>query len=100
MTKKSCFLHTAGYVLMAVSIPLLLVLNGLQAKRYKVLEREMEAVKEKTVELIEENKKLNTDISVLASSERIEDKAVNEYGLHKAKTEETYRINVKNGEVE
>ena len=100
MTKCSYFLHTAGYILMAVSIPLLLVLNGLQAKRYKTLEREREAVKEKTVQLIEENKKLNTDISVLASSERIEDKAVNEYGLHKAKTEETYRINVKNGEVE
>ncbi|MCR5217185.1 cell division protein FtsL [Treponema sp.] len=100
MKKEHVFLKCTAYVIMALSIPLLLLINGIQAKKYKALEKEMEAVKEKTVLLIEENKKLNTDISVLASSERIEDKAVNEYGLHKAKTEETYRINVKNGEVE
>lgn len=100
MKKEHPFLTSLLYVLMALAVPLLLILNGIQAKRYRNLEKEMQAVKEKTLSLIEENKKLNTDISVLASSERIEEKANNELNLHKAKTEEIYRINVKNGEVE
>ena len=45
--------------------------------------------------VIEQNKRLVSEISTLTSSERIEDIAVNELGMRKAESEEIMRVEVK-----
>jgi cell division protein FtsL len=45
--------------------------------------------------LIESNKALVTDISVLSSSERIEKIAVEELGMRKATSDEIVRVSIK-----
>ena len=46
----------------------------------------------KQEKLIEENKKLVSDIAVLSSADRIEKIAVEELGMHKAETEDIVRV--------
>ncbi|MCR5723982.1 MAG: cell division protein FtsL [Treponema sp.] len=79
----------------AVLIPLLLVVDAVQATRYKRLEKEVAALEDKQVELVEENRKLISDISVLSSSDRIEQLAEQELGMHKAKSNEIVRVEIK-----
>lgn len=86
---RNCLLY-----LLACSIPALLALEGFQVKRYADLENEVESLDETQVELIEKNKQLITDISLLSSSERIESIAVNELMMHKASVDEIVRIEV------
>ena len=45
----------------AIAIPALLVVNSLQALRYKKLEREVASLEKKQIELVEENKRLITN---------------------------------------
>ncbi len=82
-------------IIMAVSIPTLLVVNGIQAKKYAALEKEVEELEKKQEELVVQNKKLITDISLLSSSDRIENIAENELGMRKAETEEIVRVEMK-----
>ena len=79
----------------AMAIPVLLVINSLQALKYKKLEREVSALEKKQVELVEENKRLVTNISLLSSSDRIEKIASEELGMHKAESEEIVRVEMK-----
>ena len=65
----------------ASAIPVLLVINSLQALKYKKLEREVSALERKQVELVEENKRLITNISLLSNSDRIEKIASEELGM-------------------
>ena len=53
-------------------IPVLLVFQAFQSYRYKKLSAEIKTLEKKQVELVEQNRKLISDISVLSSSERIE----------------------------
>lgn len=78
--------------LFTLSIPLLLCLYGLQAKKYTDLTKEVESLERKQEELIEENKKLISDISLLSSPERIEKIATEELGMHKAENEDIIRV--------
>lgn len=78
--------------LLAVSIPLLLIVYGFQSKRYSELSREVNRLEKMQEELIEQNKKLVGDISLLSSSDVIEKKAVEELGMHKAETEDIVRV--------
>lgn len=78
-----------------VMIPLLLALDAFQAKRYAKLQKELDALEAKQQELVEDNKKLISDISVLSSSDRIESLAENELGMHKAKSEDIVRVEIK-----
>lgn len=95
-TKKIRFvLWTVCVVLMAVCIPGLLAMNAIQSKKYASLEREVEELEQKQEDLVEQNKKLITDISVLSSSERIKNIAENELGMRKAETEEIVRVEMK-----
>ena len=71
--------------ILALSIPVMLYLYAMQAKRYTDLER-------KQAELIEQNKKLVSDISVLSSADRIEKIAVDDLGMHKAQAEDIVRV--------
>lgn len=79
-------------VLIAVSIPLVLILYALQTKKYTDLSKEISALEAKQEKLIEENKKLVSDISLLSSNTRIEKIAVEELGMHKAESDDIVRV--------
>lgn len=83
---------TVFYIVIAVMIPGLLILNAIQAERYMKIQREVEELEKKQIKLVEENKKLITDISLLSSAQRIGNIAENELDMHKAETEEIVRV--------
>ncbi len=78
--------------LFALSIPVMLVLYAIQSKKYTDLTKEITELEVKQEKLIEENKKLVSDISQLSSAERIERIAVEELGMHKAEAEDIVRV--------
>ncbi len=78
--------------LFALSIPVMLGLYAMQTKKYTDLSKEINELEIKQEKLIEENKKLVSDISQLSSAERIERIAVEELGMHKAETEDIVRV--------
>jgi cell division protein FtsL len=81
--------------IIAAAIPALLILDGVQARRYENLSDEVSRLERKQEELVEENKKMVTDISLLSSSDRVEKIAENELGMHKADTDDIVRIEMK-----
>lgn len=76
----------------AVSIPGLLILNAFQSRKYKELEDTVQELEEKQTKLVEQNKKLITDISLLSSSSRIESLAGGELNMKEAESEEIVRV--------
>ena len=78
--------------LVAVSIPGLLILNAFQSRKYKELEDTVQELEEKQMRLVEQNKKLITDISLLSSSSRIESLAGGELNMKEAESEEIVRV--------
>ena len=78
--------------LVVLSIPAMLCLYAVQAKKYTTLTQEVRDLEKKQEKLIEENKKLVSDIAVLSSADRIEKIAVEELGMHKAETEDIVRV--------
>jgi cell division protein FtsL len=70
----------------------MLILYGLQAKKYKDLTKEVVELERKQEKLIEENKRIVSEISVLTNAERIEKIAVEELGMHKAEAEDIVRV--------
>lgn len=78
--------------LVAVSIPGLLILNAFQSRKYKELEDTVQELEEKQTKLVEQNKKLITDISLLSSSSRIESLAGGELNMKEAESEEIVRV--------
>ncbi|MDE7228075.1 MAG: cell division protein FtsL [Treponemataceae bacterium] len=81
--------------LAAAAIPALLIVDVVQAQRYAKLKSEVRALELKQVELVEKNKKLISDISVLSSSDRIERIAEYELGMRKANTDDIVRVEIK-----
>ena len=79
-------------IMLALMIPLLLAAYGIQTKRYADLYKEVTALEKKQEELIEQNKRLVGDISLLSGSDRIEKIASEELGMHKAEKEDIVRI--------
>ena len=77
---------------LALAIPVMLYLYAVQAKRYTDLERELRSLEKKQTELIEQNKKLVSDISVLSSADRIEKIATRDLGMNKAQAEDIVRV--------
>ncbi|MCR5613170.1 cell division protein FtsL [Treponema sp.] len=96
MKKAAKILKTVFYIIVAALIPGLLILNAIQAERYMKIEREVHELEKRQVQLVEENKKLITDISLLSSAQRIGNIAENELGMHKAESEEIIRVEMKN----
>lgn len=92
--KRNILIAVTG-VLLAVSIPVLLFFAGIQSSRYKNLLDEVEKFERDQVKIIDENKKLITDISLLTSSERIEKIAREDLGMRQAATEEIVRVEMK-----
>ena len=78
-----------------VGIPLLFALYEVKAHDFKVEEENVIALERKQSELVEDNKQLIEEISVLSASERIERLAENELGMHKASTDEIVRVEIK-----
>jgi cell division protein FtsL len=81
--------------LMAAAVPVLLIIDGIQTRRYENLSDEVSGLEKKQEELVEENKKLVTDISLLSSADRIEKIAENDLGMHKAETGDIVRVEIK-----
>ena len=79
----------------AVLIPGLLTVQVFQAYRYKKLRNEIKRLETRQVELVEQNRKLISDISVLSSSDRIEKIAEDDLGMHKANTGDIVRVEIK-----
>ena len=72
--------------------PLLLLVLGIQSKKYSELSKEVAELEKKQEMLVEENKKLISDISLLSSTDRIEKIATEELGMHKAETSDIVRV--------
>lgn len=81
--------------LISAAVPALLILDGVQARRYENLSDEVSGLEKKQEELVEDNKKLVTDISLLSSTDRIEKIAENDLGMHKAETDDIVRVEMK-----
>lgn len=92
--KLKAFFKNFFLCLLALSIPGLLILTGLQSSKYRTLKKEVEALEKKQETLIEENKKLITDISLLSSSDRIEKIAEEDLMMRQAESEEIVRVGV------
>ncbi len=90
--KGKDFVKILFICLFAVTIPFLWGLYAVQAKKYTDLSKEINDLEYKQEQLIEENKKLISDISVLTSAERIEKIATDELGMHKAESEDIIRV--------
>ncbi|MCR5495886.1 MAG: septum formation initiator family protein [Treponema sp.] len=78
--------------ILALLIPLVLIAYGIQTKRFSDLSKEIAELEKKQERLIEQNKKLVSDISLLSSTDRIERIATEELGMHKAETEDIVRV--------
>ena len=93
--KKNGFAKRVGIYLLALSIPFFLVIAMVQSKQYMDIEKEVAKLEQVQKDLIESNKALVTDISVLSSSERIEKIAVEQLGMRKATSDEIVRVSIK-----
>ncbi|MCR5125214.1 MAG: cell division protein FtsL [Treponema sp.] len=92
--KPSLKIHLLVY-LFAILVPVLLILNAVHANRYTELKRELSRLEKSQVQLVEKNRELISEISVLSSSDRIERIAERDLGMHKAKKEEIVRVEIK-----
>jgi cell division protein FtsL len=79
----------------AALVPILFALNAMQADRYMKAQDEIKQLEQKQVELVEENKRLITDISLLSSGERVGKVAEEELGMRKAESEEIVRVEMR-----
>lgn len=91
-SKVASFFRVFGICLLAASVPAMLILYGLQAKKYRDLTKEVVELERKQEKLIEENKRIVSEISVLTNAERIEKIAVEDLGMHKAEAEDIVRV--------
>jgi len=92
--KPSLKVHLLVY-LFAILIPVLLIVNAIQSNRYSKLKEELVDLENGQVELVEKNRELISEISVLSSSDRIERIAINDLGMHKANKNEIVRVEIK-----
>lgn len=81
-------------VLLTICIPLSLVIVVLQSSRYVILEREIRDYNKAQYEIIEENKKKISGISILSRPQRIEKIAIEELKMRKANSPEILRIEI------
>ena len=93
LKKKQALEKVLTYILAAL-IPLLLIAYAFQIKRYAELSREISDLEKKQERLIEQNKKLVSDISLLSSTDRIKRIATDELGMHKAETKDIVRVDM------
>ncbi len=76
----------------AALIPALLIAYGFQTRRYAELAKEIRELELKQEELIEQNKKLVGDISLLSRTDRVERIAAEDLGMSKAAKDDIVRV--------
>ena len=72
-----------------------IMMNGIQSRKYTDLERQITELEKKQADLIEQNKKLITDISLLSNTDRIEKLAKDNLNMRPAETDEIVRVEMK-----
>ncbi|MDR1470847.1 MAG: cell division protein FtsL [Spirochaetaceae bacterium] len=82
-----------------LSIPLFLLGAVWQGERYAALWGEVERLAESQEKVIEENRRLIAEITVLSSSARIENIAKTSLGFEKKVPEEVIEVTIKSGAV-
>ena len=90
--KTKSFYNIAIIILSSVLIPLLLIIYAFKASRYSQLYKYIVRLEKKQEQLVEQNKKLISDISLVGNSSEIERKASEELNMHKAEKEDIIRI--------
>lgn len=95
MKKCGTVLKSILLCALALCIPALLVVDGIQARRYTTLEHDVADLEKKQADLVEQNKKLITDISLLSSSDRIEGIAQKDLQMRPAESDEIVRVEMK-----
>ena len=88
-TKRNIFLCVLAFV-----VPLLLVAGLFQSHRFRTLKTEVDDLDNRQYSIIDGNRRLVGEISLLAGSDRIEETAVEEYGMQKAESEDIVRVRV------
>ncbi len=86
--------HGTVYGLLTCSIPVLLLLAMFQMHRYMSLDSQVAELNAVQYELIDSNRRLVSDISILTSNERIEAYAQEQFDMHLADSEEIIRVEV------
>ncbi|MCR4715127.1 MAG: cell division protein FtsL [Treponemataceae bacterium] len=79
---------------LALVVPLLLVVGLFQIHRFRTLKTEVDELDSRQYSIIDGNRRLVGEISLLAGSDRIEQTAVEEYGMQKAESEDIVRVRV------
>ncbi|MDR2602097.1 MAG: cell division protein FtsL [Spirochaetaceae bacterium] len=77
-----------------LSIPLSLGASAWQAARYDALKTELELLNKEQERLVDDNKRLITEIAGLSSSARIEEFARGPLGLNKKSPEDVLQIRI------
>ena len=90
--KTKSFFYIGLIILARVLIPLLLIIYAFKASRYYSLYKDIVRLEKKQEQLVEQNKKLISDISLVGNSSEIERKASEELNMHKAEKEDIIRI--------
>jgi cell division protein FtsL len=86
-----------GLYAVVLSIPLFLLGAVWQGERYAALRTEVDRLTERQEKVIEENRRLIAEITVLSSSARIENIAKTSLGLEKKAPEEVIEVTIKSG---
>lgn len=94
MKKRKHIVETVAVCVVALLIPLLLIFDAMQSGRYEILESEVTALERRQEELVESNKKLVSDISILSSADRVERRAREELGMRKAGADDIVRVEI------
>ena len=90
--KTKSFFYIGLIFLASFLIPLLFIIYAFQASQYSSLYKDIVRHKKKQEQLVEQNKKLISDISLVGNSSEIERKASEELNMHKAEKEDIIRI--------
>jgi cell division protein FtsB len=89
---KKNVLEKTGVCIISALIPLLLILDAMQTRRYDDLASEVSNLEQKQEQLVESNKTLVSNISLLSSADRVEKMASGVLGMHKAESGDIVRI--------
>ena len=79
-------------------VPLLFVANVWQSYRFVQLERDLDAIQTRHVDLLEENKQLIVGIAGLRSPSRVRTLAVEDLGLEPLPADRVRRIDIRGGD--
>lgn len=94
MEKGKYTVEMVSTCVLAAAIPCVLGVSAVNSRHFESLSREVAALEKKQETLIEDNKRLVTDISVLSSSSRVERIATNELMMHRAESDDIIRVGI------